>query len=94
MRLSKMPTFNNDFSFAINKEFEKVYAIASNFSWTNASQFKKFSETANIRCEEINSELYFKSGECEGTFLTTEYTFDAMLIKNYFLQDSEWITRN
>lgn len=76
--------FNNDYDFAVNNTFEKIYATSSEYSWTNAEQFQKFSDAANVRCEKINSEKYFKKSMCDGVFETEEYAFDAMLIKEYY----------
>lgn len=78
--------FNKDYGFCINKEFNKVYATSHEYSWTDGSQFKKFCEAANIPCEELNPERYFKSHMCDGAFLTREYTYDAMILKDYFLE--------
>ena len=79
--------FNKDFSFAINKEFLKVYAISKEYSWTDAEQFRKFCKNANIKCEELVSTNYFKEGFCDGVFSTEEYTFDAMIIKNFYMTE-------
>ena len=53
--------FNCDYNFCIHKKFEQVYATSTDFSWTNAAQFHKFCKSANIRCDEIPVERYFKS---------------------------------
>ena len=79
--------FHNAYSFSELTEFEQVYATSSNFSWTNAEQFKKFCEDANIRCDELPVQKYFKDGVCDGSFLTTEYTYDAQILKEYFLKE-------
>lgn len=79
--------FNEDFAFSILSEFDQVYATSTNFSWTNAEQFKKFCDDAQIMCEEISNDKYFKKDMCDGTFLTKEYTYDAQILKNYFLQE-------
>lgn len=76
--------FNEDFSFAINDKFQKVYATSKNFSWTSAEQFVKFCNTANIRCDEIGKSQYFKNDMVDGAFITQEYTFDAQEIKKYY----------
>lgn len=81
--------FNNDYGFSIMSEFDQVYATSSNFSWTNAEQFKKFCDDANIMCEKLPNERYFKDGMCDGTFLTKEYTYDAQILKKYFLDELE-----
>jgi len=78
--------FNNDFGFCIEKEFEKIYAISSKFSWTSADQFKKFCDYSNIKCEDINPSKYFKDSMCSGAFITKEYTYDAMILKDYYLK--------
>lgn len=77
--------FNKDYGFCIHSDFEKIYSISGNFSWTSAEQFKKFCVASKIRCEDINPNKYFKTGLCEGTFITTEYTYDATILKDYFL---------
>lgn len=81
--------FMKDYSFCVLTEFDKIYATSANFSWTNADQFMKFCKAANIHCEDINPSKYFKNGMCDGTFLTTEYTYDANILKNYFLKELE-----
>ncbi|MCL2152343.1 MAG: FAD-dependent oxidoreductase [Oscillospiraceae bacterium] len=81
--------FNGDYGFCINKEFKKVYATSARFSWTSAEQFKKFCKDADIRCDEVPTEKYFKQGMCDGAFLTTEYTYDAQLLKKWFLEKIE-----
>ncbi|HCT63578.1 MAG TPA: amino acid oxidase [Erysipelotrichaceae bacterium] len=79
--------FNQDYSFCINKNFDQVYATSSKFSWTNARQFKKFCEATNIKCNTLDSNEYFKSGMCDGTFLTQEYTYDAYQLKVHFHEE-------
>lgn len=81
--------FNKDFDFSILSEFDQVYATSTNFSWTNAEQFKKFCDEANILCEELPNDRYFKENMCDGTFLTREYTYDAQILKQYFLTELE-----
>lgn len=78
--------FNKDFDFCINKEFEKIYATSKQYSWTNQEQFKNFCKAAKIKCEELNPTLFFQNDMCDGVFLTKEYTYDATLLKNYFLE--------
>lgn len=77
--------FNKDYGFCINKEFNKVYATSSKYSWTDGEQFKNFCKAANIPCEELHSSRFFKEKMCDGAFLTKEYTYDAMILKDYFL---------
>lgn len=77
--------FNRDYGFCINSEFTKIYATSADYSWSSGEQFKKFCHAANIPCEELYPEKFFKSGKCDGVFLTREYAYDAMILKNYFL---------
>lgn len=79
--------FNEDFGFCINKEFDKVYATSAQMSWTNAGQFQKFCNSAGIYCEGLSPDNYFKAGMCDGAFMTKEYTYDAMLLKEYYLKE-------
>lgn len=78
--------FNKDYGFCINREFNKVYATSSEYSWSNGEQFKKFCEAAKIPCEELRADKFFKNKMCDGAFLTREYTYDAMILKDYFLE--------
>jgi len=78
--------FNEEFSFAINNKFKKIYAISATNSLTNAEQFVKFCNYVNIPAVEINSSLYFNKGTVEAAFETDEYAFDAILIRNWFVE--------
>ena len=78
--------FNKDFCFCIFNKFDQVYATSSEFSWSNASQFKDFCKAANIRCDEVPTDRYFNYGYCDGAFLTEEYTYDAQILKSYYLE--------
>ena len=77
--------FNKDYAFCINKEFEQIYATSSQYSWSDGKQFKEFCKAANIPCEELHPGNYFKEGMCDGVFRTREYTYDAMILKDYLL---------
>ena len=41
---------------------------------------------AGIRCDDVAPERYFNPGLCDGAFLTTEYTYDAQILKRWFLE--------
>jgi len=79
--------FNKDYAFSILEDFDQVYATSTNFSWTDAKQFQKFCDSANIRCDQVPTSKYFNEGMCDGAFLTTEYTYDAQILKDYFLKE-------
>lgn len=79
--------FNADYGFCVNSEFDQIYATSANFSWTNAEQFRKFCTDADILCEDVAVNKYFQHGMCDGAFLTKEYTYDAIVLKDYFLNE-------
>ena len=81
--------FYKDYKFCIHDSFDQIYATSASFSWTNKDQFKKFCDDANIKCEPLNPEKYFKPGLCDGTFLTREYTYDAQVLKEHLLNEIE-----
>lgn len=77
--------FNKDFDFCINRAFDQIYATSSRYSWSDGEQFKGFCSAAGIPCEELHPGSYFKKGMCDGAFRTREYTYDAMILRNYLL---------
>lgn len=83
--------FNRDFDFCINREFCKIYATSADYSWSNAEQFKSFCKAAGIPCEEQKPETFFRKGMCDGAFMTKEYTYDAALLRDYFLEKIEFL---
>ncbi|MEO5777759.1 MAG: FAD-dependent oxidoreductase [Flavobacterium sp.] len=79
--------FIEDYDFCIHNRFDKIYAISKQFSWTNAAQFKKFCSDTDILCKPINVDEFFKEEFCEGAYLSQECTYDAQVLKNYFLKE-------
>lgn len=79
--------FTEDYSFCIHSDFQQVYATSRNFSWTDAREFVKFCRDAGIPCEPLPPARYFKEGVCDGAFLTKEYTYDARILRDYFLEE-------
>lgn len=78
--------FNEDYGFCVLESFEQIYATSAHFSWTNAAQFQKFCEAAHIRCDEVPVSRYFNPGMCDGAFLTEEYTYDAYILRDWYLE--------
>ena len=76
--------FVEEFGFCIHDRFEQIYATSDKFSWTNAKQFQEFCNAADIMCREVAPSGYFKTGMCDGAFLTQEYTYDAMILRDFF----------
>lgn len=72
--------FYNDFKKGINDKFEKIYAVASDYSWANGEQFQKFCDNLNVRCDEIPKGKFFNENTIDKAFLTQEYSFDAKII--------------
>ena len=79
--------FNEDCSFCINSEFDQIYATSLKFSWSNANQFRDFCIASGITCDDLSPTKYFNKGMCDGAFLTKEYTYDAQILKKYFLKE-------
>ena len=79
--------FSKDYEFCINREFDQIYATSSSFSWTDGTQFKDFCSAAGIPCEEVHAGKFFKTGVCDGAFRTREYTYDAALLRDFFLSE-------
>ena len=77
--------FYDEFNFSFLKDFTQIYATSSKYSWTNASEFERFCQNANIKCESINPKIYFNKGYCDGAFVTEEYTYDAHIIRDYLI---------
>lgn len=78
--------FVKDYPDSIYSEFDQIYATSNLFSWTNETQFQKFCKDANILCDKIDENKYFKKNMCDGAFLTKEYTYDAMILKRIMLE--------
>ena len=79
--------FVDDYKFCIHDKFEQIYATSENFSWTNAAQFIDFCKAAGIKCDEIPAGRWFQTKMCDGAFLTEEYTYDAHILRDYFLDE-------
>ena len=79
--------FYNDFKEGINDSFEKIYAVASDYSWANGDQFQKFCDNLNIRCDEIPKEKFFNKNTIDKAFLTKEFSFDAKKIGDKLYND-------
>lgn len=79
--------FCEDFGFCIHSKFDQVYATGTKFSWTNAREFERFCAAAGIRCDGVAPERYFRPGMCDGAYLTTEYTYDAQVLKRWYMDE-------
>ena len=79
--------FVDDYGFCIHSKFDQIYATSENFSWTNARQFIDFCKAAGIRCDEVPASRWFQYKMCDGAFFTEEYTYDAHVLRDYFIDE-------
>lgn len=79
--------FCDEFWFCIQKDFEQIYATSDRLSWTNELDFKTFCDNTGIPCFRIDVDKYFKSKMCDGAFVTTEYSYDAQILKEWLLKE-------
>ena len=80
--------FNENFAFCVNNSFDQIYATSSDFSWTDAEQFRKFCSDAGIFCDPVSAEKYFKKGMCDGAFLVNEFAYDARVLLERLLAEA------
>ncbi|MFN8304283.1 MAG: FAD-dependent oxidoreductase [Saprospiraceae bacterium] len=73
----------------INFSFEKYYAIEQFGSFTDARQFERFCERLNIRCERVREHALFNFHRLEALYCTQEYSFDPVLLREYYRQRVE-----
>jgi len=68
----------------INAGFEKYYAIDRFGSFTDSQQFERFCNFINIPCERIKTHPLFNFERIEALYKTEEYSFDPILIANFY----------
>ena len=86
--------FTADHRQFINFEFDKYYAIDRFGSFTDSLQFERFCDFINIRCEPVQRHPLFNYHRLEALYSTTEYTFDPILIAEYYRQQLQEHTAN
>ena len=79
--------FCEDYGFCIHSSFEQIYATSAQFSWTDEQQFVSFCRNAGIKCDPVPVSKYFNNDMCDGAFVTEEYTYDAMILRDHFLDE-------
>lgn len=77
--------FTEDHKQFVNFEFEQYYAIDKYGSLTDAAQFERFCNYMQIRCERVYGHPLFDYARLEALYLTTEYSFDPVLIAHYYM---------
>lgn len=78
--------FTKDHEPFINFQFEKYYAIDQFGSLTDAAQFERFCEYIKIKCERVEKHPLFNFHRLEALYSTVEYTFDPILIAEFYKQ--------
>ncbi len=78
--------FTEDHRPFIHFEFEKYYAIDRYGSFTDAAQFERFCKYIKIPCERVRDHPLFNYDRLEAIYLTTEYSFDPILIGEDYKQ--------
>lgn len=68
----------------INFQFEKYYAIDKYGSFTNSSQFERFCEYIDIKCNRVKEHELFNFHRIDALYSTTEYTFDPILLAEFY----------
>ncbi|GAB5550728.1 MAG: hypothetical protein Sapg2KO_03190 [Saprospiraceae bacterium] len=68
----------------INFSFKKYYAIDRFGSLTDAAQFQRFCDFVKIPCRQIDHHPHISMRRLEALFQTEEYTFDPILIAQYY----------
>jgi len=80
--------FCNDFGFSINRDYKKIYSIASQWSKTTPADFESFCKKLWIPCNEVDSSRFFKNGIAR-SYETLEYSFDAVKIRDFMKSELE-----
>ena len=78
--------FHLEYPMAVLDNYNKIYAIAKQFSFASADNFEKFCREASIPYTPINSQQFFNPEYIEATYSTLEYTVDMLKLKDYFLE--------
>jgi hypothetical protein len=73
----------------VHFSFEKYYAIDRFGSFTDPLQFERFCDYLHIRCERVKDHPLFNFERIECLYRTEEYTFDPILLREYYTQKVE-----
>ncbi|WP_042456817.1 FAD-dependent oxidoreductase [Neobacillus dielmonensis] len=77
--------FIEEFPFAVNNRFKKIYAISHKNSYISADQFEKFCRQANVPAAKVDVNRYFSGHLIEQAYETLEYSFDHKSLKDFFM---------
>ena len=73
----------------VHFSFEKYYAIDRFGSFTDPLQFERFCSRLNIPFERVFEHKLFNFNRLEALYLTEEYSFDPVLLSNYYREKVE-----
>lgn len=76
--------FTEEHKQFINFQFEKYYAIEKYGSFTDARQFRRFCRMLDLKADVVKSHPMFDMSRLEELYLTEEYSFDPILIAEYY----------
>lgn len=76
--------FIEDHRQFINSKFDKYYAIDKYSSFTDCLQFERFCKYLNIPVKKIKQHDLFNLDRIERLYLVEEYSFDPMMIAEYY----------
>ncbi|MBX2876954.1 MAG: FAD-binding oxidoreductase [Saprospiraceae bacterium] len=76
--------FTQDHQAFIHASFDKYYAIDQYSSFTDGAQFERFCEFIGLPCQKLDKHPSIRLDRLEALFLTQEYTFDPILMANYY----------
>lgn len=73
----------------VNFNFEKYYAIDRFGSFTDPLQFERFCAYLHIRCDRVSEHNLFNFNRIEALYLTEEFSFDPVLLREFYRQQVE-----
>ena len=77
--------FTEDHRDFVNFEFEQYYAIEKYGSLTDVAQYERFCKFIGIPCKRVKDHPLFDYSRLAALYLTTEYSFDPILIAHYYM---------
>lgn len=81
--------FTEDHKAFTNFHFKKYYAIDQFGSLTDAAQFERFCAFIDIHCKRVKKHDLFSFNRLEALYETIEYSFDPILIAQYYREQLE-----
>lgn len=85
---ASLPVFCDEFSSAIESDFDSYYLLGKTLSNITSSQFKAFCQRIDAPCEQApgGTADFFNKHYVEDVYITKEYVFDAHIIRDLMLE--------